>query len=416
MVAATGHNGSFLISEPATCTEDGYEDYYCQTCGEVYTIVLPAPGHTWTEGGLVPYCTVCNYGRTGDPAFWSLRNTDLVSSVEETYSYVYNGSKLTQMTKDGTSLLFVYDASGTPSELRYNGYYYHYVTNLQGDVIAILDEYGAVVVEYTYDAWGNILTVTGSLASTLGKLNPLTYRGYVYDWETGLYYLQSRYYNPEWGRFINADGYTSTGQGILGNNMFAYCGNNPVNYTDPTGQFLESILGFISEAATEAGNALREMKSAFAALGTLSVSDGFLLYGDVIAAVGAIGIVGGAAGYGLYQAVKSSSATRAKTKAIAKAETVSVSDDTKYYYWTATLVNNVVVPGTPLTYTEAQLWVAQEKDLLCKNRAAAIAIVKFYPGAEWDPPHGGKFGLERGYLPHYHLNGGHTCHIWYLGE
>ena len=96
---------------------------------------------------------------------------------------------------------------------------------------------GMRVVTYTYDAWGSPLSTTGSLASTLGEQNPLRYRGYVYDTETGLYYLQSRYYNPAWGRFINADGYASTGQGIIGNNMFAYCGNNPVIRHDPTGQF-----------------------------------------------------------------------------------------------------------------------------------------------------------------------------------
>ena len=85
----------------------------------------------------------------------------------------------------------------------------------------------------TYDAWGNILTVSGSMSETLGEVNPLTYRGYVYDHETGLYYLQSRYYDPEVGRFLNADAFASTGQGILGNNTFAYCGNNPVNCSDP---------------------------------------------------------------------------------------------------------------------------------------------------------------------------------------
>jgi len=93
------------------------------------------------------------------------------------------------------------------------------------------------VVSYDYDAWGKILTIGGSMASTLGTLNPLRYRGYVYDQETGLYYLQSRYYTPEWGRFLNADVFVSTGQGLLGNNMFAYCLNNPSNYHDPSGNF-----------------------------------------------------------------------------------------------------------------------------------------------------------------------------------
>lgn len=83
---------------------------------------------------------------------------------------------------------------------------------------------------------GKLLTTTGSMASTLGLYNPLRYRGYVYDRETNLYYLQSRYYNPTWGRFINADSRLSTGQGLLGNNMFAYCLNNPVTYCDTEGE------------------------------------------------------------------------------------------------------------------------------------------------------------------------------------
>jgi len=117
----------------------------------------------------------------------------------------------------------------------WNGTPYYYVTSLQGDVVLILDNTGELVVSYDYDAWGNILATGGSLAPTLGAYNPLRYRGYVYDHETGLYYLQSRYYNPQWGRFLNADTLVSTGQGNLGNNMFAYCLNNPVAYQDSAG-------------------------------------------------------------------------------------------------------------------------------------------------------------------------------------
>ena len=124
----------------------------------------------------------------------------------------------------------------------YNGATYYYATNLQGDIVAILNSAGAKVVTYTYDAWGNILSIGGTLANTLGVHNPLRYRGYVYDTEIGLYYLQSRYYDPELGRFINADALVATGQGLLGNNMFAYCGNNPVNCADPSGNSLIWIL------------------------------------------------------------------------------------------------------------------------------------------------------------------------------
>lgn len=151
-----------------------------------------------------------------------------------TYSYIYNGGTLTQMTVGTDTLYFAYGSSG-PVAVTYNGTTYYYATNIQGDIIAILDSTGAAVVTYTYDAWGNILSTSGTLATTLGTANPLRYRGYVYDPETGLYYLQSRYYNPEWGRFTNADSLVSTGQGVLGNNMYAYCRNNPVRRVDVSG-------------------------------------------------------------------------------------------------------------------------------------------------------------------------------------
>ena len=162
------------------------------------------------------------------------------------YSYVYNGGQLMQMTRGTTVYQFTYDANGTPMTISENGTVYYYVTNLQGDVMAILNSSGTEVVRYSYDAWGKILSTTGTMASTLGTYNPLRYRGYVYDTETGLYYLQSRYYNPTVGRFINADAFASTGQGILGNNMFAYCGNNPEAFLDVTGTYYASILDRIT--------------------------------------------------------------------------------------------------------------------------------------------------------------------------
>jgi RHS repeat-associated protein len=152
-----------------------------------------------------------------------------------TYQYVYNGDKLSYMSVDGQEMYFTYDAGGSPMAVNYNGTDYYYATNLQGDVVALLDTSGTAVVTYTYDAWGKPLSCTGSMADTLGVYNPLRYRGYVYDEETGQYYLQSRYYDPEIGRFINADAFTATGQGIHGNNMFAYCNNNPILYIDSSG-------------------------------------------------------------------------------------------------------------------------------------------------------------------------------------
>ena len=154
-------------------------------------------------------------------------------SEEKTYSYIYAGDKLMRMTVGDDVLDFSYDVNGTPLTMTYNGTAYYYITNLQGDVMRIVDGSQNTVTSYDYAPFGKVISATGTLAN----INPLRYRGYVYDQETGFYYLQSRYYDPTIGRFLNVDGYVSTGQGIIGHNMFAYCGNNPVINEDKTGQF-----------------------------------------------------------------------------------------------------------------------------------------------------------------------------------
>ena len=125
--------------------------------------------------------------------------------------------------------------------VNFNGTNYYYLVNLQGDVMGIVDSTGNIVVNYTYDAWGNRLSVTGSMAATLGTLNPLRYRGYVYDQETGFYYVSSRYYDPEIGRWISPEPNVYYGEfdeaaGLLGYNVYAYCANNPVMFKDETGE------------------------------------------------------------------------------------------------------------------------------------------------------------------------------------
>ena len=133
---------------------------------------------------------------------------------------------------------------------------YFYITNLQGDVVGIANSYG-IVGYYEYDAWGRILSINSASSNEYGALtyNPLRYRGYIYDTETGFYYLQSRYYDPAIRRFISADKYLSTGTGLLGYNMYAYCNNNPVNILDSTGsvpEWLKNIADFAVTAVTAA--------------------------------------------------------------------------------------------------------------------------------------------------------------------
>ena len=185
---------------------------------------------------------------------------------DTTYSYTtLSGKVMRQAWGDNNALEFVYDDSSQPFAVIYKhgsaAELYYYLVNAQGDVAAILDSSGTMVAFYDYDAWGNC-TVYDSSAKVLtdptsiANINPLRYRGYYYDAETGFYYLQSRYYDPAICRFINADTFATTdANGFLSANMFAYCENNPINNSDPTGKLLlgamlaGAAVGVLSEFA-----------------------------------------------------------------------------------------------------------------------------------------------------------------------
>ena len=178
------------------------------------------------EPGLDVYFT---YDHTG------LRSSKTVNGI--TSYYVWAGGLLVaRYTPQRNELIaWHYDVNGVmlgfALTIDEETEYYFYVRNLQGDVVAILDEYGIIVARYEFDAWGNLLHHSGYMAT----INPITYRGYYFDWVTGLYYLQSRYYDPSLRRFISPDIYLDTEDGILGTNMYAYVHNDPINYYDPDG-------------------------------------------------------------------------------------------------------------------------------------------------------------------------------------
>lgn len=162
-----------------------------------------------------------------------MRTQKSVDGVKTNYYYDSN-KNLIALVKGNDTLLFYYDSDGSATSFSYNGTMYFYVKNLQGDVIRIIDLAGTEVASYVYDAWGNIKDTKGD--PTVRELNPIRYRGYVYDTETSLYYLQSRYYDTLTDRFLNADVYCDTGTDTtLSTNMFAYCENNSVNYIDNGG-------------------------------------------------------------------------------------------------------------------------------------------------------------------------------------
>ena len=201
--------------------------------------------------------------------------------------YYYNGSVLIGMVTGSTVQSFSYDSAGNVVSVNYAGTEYYYLRNGQNDVVKLIDNSGSTVVEYTYDTWGKVLSCTGTLATTLGLDQPFRYRGYVYDTETGWYYLQSRYYSPETCRFISADVLLSTGQGVLGHNSFAYCGNNSLNRVDSAGQFWEELWGAFAQTVQQASGyfvvAAGVSQIDTPVPGPADVVAGFLLIGGVIA-------------------------------------------------------------------------------------------------------------------------------------
>ena len=167
--------------------------------------------------------------------------TDKSTNTATTHYYDYNGNSLICERWGNNVMWFVYDATGAPLGLIYNGTPYYYVTNLQGDITGLTNAVGTLIAQYTYDPWGKPLTVTdangtdiSANATHIANINPLRYRGYYYDVESGLYYLLSRYYDPVTQRFINADGQIDITL-LLGGNLYTYCLNNPIMYEDTNG-------------------------------------------------------------------------------------------------------------------------------------------------------------------------------------
>ena len=230
------------------------------------TNATTAYSYSYTNGRLTSYNGQgIAYDALGNPTVYRGKSVTWtrgrLMSTYEGLTFEYDGSG--RRIKKG-NVTYTYDASGNLIEssdgltyfygmngvfaIKDNGTTYFYRKDAQGNIIALLDVNGKVVVQYVYDAWGNhaVLDANGNdltSSSHIGNRNPFRYRGYFYDVETGLYYLQTRYYDPEIGRFLNMDdiSYADPEQ-IHGLNLYAYCANNPVNYVDPTGHFIVSLI------------------------------------------------------------------------------------------------------------------------------------------------------------------------------
>ena len=240
-----------------------------------------------------------------------IRTSKTVNGVKHTY--YLSGSQITAEEWEDKLLVYLYDASGLPIGMMYRtteyatNYFdvFWFEKNLQGDIVAVYDESGIKVATYTYsDAWGNhSVSYSNGGASTGAQYNPFRYRGYYYDTDLGMYYLQSRYYDSKICRFINADGYISTSQGILGNNMYAYCGNNPIMHIDPSGESwvaLGIVSAVVNVAITFFAAKITQQEYTIVDAGVAATS-GFV---NAIPVVGplASGIISGAyAGYATYK-------------------------------------------------------------------------------------------------------------------
>jgi RHS repeat-associated protein len=179
------------------------------------------------------------------------------------YAYYLSGSQIEAEAWGNNLCIYLYDADGSPIGMQYRTtrlaegvfYTFWFEKNLQGDIIAVYNDSGVKVLTYTYDAWGNILSISWSNSSgtnIYAQYNPFRYRGYYYDSELGMYYLQSRYYDPYTCRFINADGITAisaTPCGLTDKNLFVYCDNNPVSRYDNDGEFWHVLIGAAIGAA-----------------------------------------------------------------------------------------------------------------------------------------------------------------------
>ena len=179
-----------------------------------------------------------------------LRTSKTVNGVK--HEYLYDGDKVLYEKRGEDQFFYYYDSYGHFSAIRHicaadnTDYIYYANTNSRGDVIGLYNGPGTQIVSYEYDAWGNVISMVDLTNFGLGTLNPIRYRGYYYDQETNWYYVASRYYDPENGRWINADNQLSTGSDLTGMNLFAYCGSNPVNRIDLDGHAWKDVKNWFS--------------------------------------------------------------------------------------------------------------------------------------------------------------------------
>ena len=386
-----------------------------------------------------------------------------------TYKYDYTGTRIgktvngteTKFYLEETKIIFeetndsviyyIYDNVGGLIGFIYNNNLYYYVKNYQNDIIAILDSIGNVIVKYQYDSWGNHISIKDANDSEItdvshvGLINPFRYRSYYFDKETGLYYLNSRYYNPLWGRFLNADSMLVQTSSLTGYNLFIYGNNNPINRIDSKGNFAWGVAalvvtGIIMVGAalyaasknkkkkkqtkkTSSGSSSTSSSSSKTTSKKVSTSGSKSTSSSFVAALPAAGVATTFDGpLPVFEIVIGATLLVLAIKDIAtiieNATVSSTSTPSKEVKpCTRTWFNNSsgnIGRGERLTIDQSVTTVKMGESVMCDDHSSAFAVASQFPGMEGDYPHNKYPGQT--YYYHYHPDRrGHT-HIWFYGE